>query len=433
MRSQQQPQDDIMQNSFDSVINYIERALSGSLEESAKIYGALIRKRGVASASGLLRGLLIYASSAISIRMLSLCAFALKIADVSDTAWRKRIVASAAWLVFLLNSVLPKPPPQEELSAKKLNVRLIDASDVKAQGDNGMVYRIHMSYNLSAGCMDEIKVTDHHTAESFAHFTIEKDAIYIADAGYGKAKLFSHLVSRQAHAILRITPNLVRFVDQDGQLIEMVNKLDTAKKTMEFNCYMQDGKKAIPVRIIASQLPEDKKPDAIRRKMKKAQKDQRKCKPETLVYAQWVILATSLEEDRFTAEEILAIYRCRWQIELLFKRIKQHFKVTRIRASSEKHAQAVIALWLLIWAIAEHQIVQAERYLFQKEMDMERYSIWTMSSFFFHRVKMMIDSAWATLLDPLLDLEALFHHLKNHKDGRRNQYFDFRRAFSLDA
>jgi len=34
------------------------------------------------------------------------------------------------------------------------------------EGSSGITLRVHMSYNLKVGCMDEIKVTDNHIADS---------------------------------------------------------------------------------------------------------------------------------------------------------------------------------------------------------------------------------------------------------------------------
>ena len=39
-------------------------------------------------------------------------------------------------------------------------------------------------------------------------------------------------------------------------------------------------------------------------------------------YAEYVILFTTVNRHRFKAEELLTLYRGRWQIELVFKRLK---------------------------------------------------------------------------------------------------------------
>src|ERR1700760_2927608 len=54
-----------------------------------------------------------------------------------------------------------------------------------------------------------------------------------------------------------------------------------------------------------------------------SRKDQRKrVDPRTLACADHLILLTSLPPARFTVAQLGALYRLRWQIELLFKRLK---------------------------------------------------------------------------------------------------------------
>jgi len=404
-------------------LQQIELLLPTSLDESAKEQGALIRKRGFKSASSLLKLLLIYAASMMSVRMLSLCAVSLGIADISDSAMTRRLKQSAVWLAYLLDYLLPELP-KEKLDTQRV-IHLIDASNVAEAGSKGKVFRLHTSYNLNIGSMDEVKVTDKHTAESFEHFCIQKNHIYIADSGYGKAKMYDYVTSRGADAIIRFTPNHITLKEDKNKPVDMAQKLDRNKKVIDFTCYAVYNRKLIPVRIIASQLPEDKKADAIKRKKRQAQKEQTKnMRPETLLYAEWVIIMTSLDES-YTAKEVLDIYRSRWQVELLFKRIKQHFKVTKIRPCTQKHGEALVLLWLIIWTFVEKQAYLAERYMLEKEMDMSRYFPWAANSYFFQRTKMLIDSLWATCLDPETDIEIIAKKLLNHKQDRVNKYFQY--------
>ena len=403
----------------------IRSFLPTDLDESAKIYGALVRKRRVKSAFDLLKLMLIYAVSTMSMRLLSLSASSLRVADISDVALCKRFVKSVAWLTFLLNSLLPRPVQKEKYDQRR-TIHIIDGTDFTEAGKSGRVCKAHMSYNLNIASMDEVKVTDKHTAESFAHYTIQVGHIYIADSGYGKAKMYEYITKRGGDAILRFTPSHIKLVDTDGQVIDMTKKLDKEKQIVDFECYALNGKKKLPVRIVASQLPEDKKADAIKRKKRSASKRQTKqMKPETLIYAEWVIILTSMD-GAYTAEEILEIYRSRWQVELLFKRIKQHFKVTKIRPSSQKYCEAVVLLWLIIWSLVEKQVYLAEIHLIEKGIDMNRFSPWVYSSYFFQKIKTMIESLWATILDPITDIETIAEKLQNHKQHNRiNQYFTY--------
>ena len=192
----------------------------------------------------------------------------------------------------------------------------------------------------------------------------------------------------------------------------MVKKLDTADNLVDFKCFVhtQNGNYA-PVRIIASRLPEDKAPLARERKRRKASKNQSQIRTETLVYAEWVILMTSLGDD-YTAEELLKMYRCRWQIELLFKRIKQSLKVTKLRPASLEHSKVTVLMMLILWAITERQVLAAELLLLEKDTDMSLYSKWATSSFCFQKLKAGFGVIMSCLADSLSfqALERLFSH-----------------------
>jgi len=42
-----------------------------------------------------------------------------------------------------------------------------------------------------------------------------------------------------------------------------------------------------------------------------------------LVLCDWLVFATNVPAERLSAPEVWVVYRCRWQIALLFKRAKQ--------------------------------------------------------------------------------------------------------------
>jgi hypothetical protein len=47
-----------------------------------------------------------------------------------------------------------------------------------------------------------------------------------------------------------------------------------------------------------------------------------------LALCDWLVLATNVPAERLTAAELWVVYRCRWQVELLFKRGKQQLRWT---------------------------------------------------------------------------------------------------------
>ena len=70
---------------------YILQKLPQGLDESAKRYGALVRKREIKSGDELIKVLLIYALTNISQRLLAAFACFIGAADISDQAWQKKL------------------------------------------------------------------------------------------------------------------------------------------------------------------------------------------------------------------------------------------------------------------------------------------------------------------------------------------------------
>jgi len=67
------------------------------------------------------------------------------------------------------------------------------------------------------------------------------------------------------------------------------------------------------------------------------------------------LVVTTLPEEHWSDQQILQLYRARWHIELLFKRIKQLLKTQSLRCKTVATAKATITLLLLGWALLEEE------------------------------------------------------------------------------
>jgi hypothetical protein len=80
----------------------------------------------------------------------------------------------------------------------------------------------------------------------------------------------------------------------------------------------------LPCRLVALRCPEEV---ANRRRQKVREYTRRKKgrdpSPEQLRMCGWTVFATNVPVEVLSAKELWLVYRCRWQIELLFKRAKQ--------------------------------------------------------------------------------------------------------------
>lgn len=405
--------------------------LPKQLDELAAQTGAVQRKRGIRSAQDLLKILFLYACSDFSFRILATAACALGISGVSDTAWRKRFLKAVPFLHEILHRMLSSLfTPSDTLFTGVKNVLLVDASTVRQQGADENQQRIHLCYSLNQNRIKQVKVTDHHTAESLTHFSMGKGDLIMADAGYGTARNYIYAQEQQADVILRITPRNFCLYDADGEKISLVSLL---KKAEEQNQEMIDvfgfcryRNKTGYVRVIAQKLPEHQAQKARKRKKRKACKNQNQITEDTLFCAGYMVVITSLGAE-YSGEEILNLYRSRWQVELLFKRVKQSFSITTIKAGNTNYAEALVLLQLILWIIAEHQSFLCERILKEKTERMETiYSTYENCMIAFIQIKTILCLPWGLFID-LAD-EKYFRYLSKQKRWRINQNEAFHTA-----
>jgi len=410
---------------------YEEKILSKlpeNLEETAKKYKAIERKRGIGSAGDLLRILVTYALCNISFPVLSAIAAATGASGISDTAWRKQMRKSVIWLSFLLQYAIGQIIPLKTISTPdNRNVYLIDATQMRRRGKDGKNYRVHMCYDLKRGVMNEVKVTDQHTAESFSHFGIKENDIYIADAGYGRMSQYEYVCSKNADIIFRITPGIFSLFNERGTPVNLFRMIRKAKKLQfDIKCFGKYKGKLIPIRIILSRIPDDKVENALNRRKRRIQKKGTvNPRPQTAEYAKWVVLATSLKSS-FSADAVLTLYRSRWQIELLFKRFKQHLKISHIRKGSDNYALAIVILWLIIWCFVEKDALSIEILFISNGSPYNNISLWRLSSFAFFSFSAVILNPNFFISDNLLFLQ----YFLNISDRNRVNHFAFYHDFS---
>ena len=79
-----------------------------------------------------------------------------------------------------------------------------------------------------------------------------------------------------------------------------------------------------------------------------ASRKQHEIDPRSLIAAEYLVLATSLEEDEFPAEAVLAAYRLRWQIELAFKRLKSLLHIDKLRTKTEAGTRCWLYAHLIV-------------------------------------------------------------------------------------
>jgi hypothetical protein len=295
-------------------------------KEKAKESGALKRLRNFKNSESLLRILLIHFIDGCSLRETAVRARLGKIAKVSDVALLKRLNKSGEWLRWmatqLMHTWVTKFPTN--IFPEQLNVRVVDGSHIREPGSTGSDWRIHYSIKLFSLQCDELKITDVSEGETFKRYSIKKGDLLIGERGYCQRAGIEHVIKSGGYVLVRMNLTNLPLYDKNGRNYNLLKRLRGLKGTMvgDWQVYIQGEEGLIKGRVCAIK----KSKVAAERSRKKCLQENgrkgRKVKPETIEAAGYIFVFTTLTKQMIKPSIVLEIYRGRWQIELVFKRLK---------------------------------------------------------------------------------------------------------------
>ncbi|MBK8535232.1 MAG: transposase [Candidatus Competibacteraceae bacterium] len=100
----------------------------------------------------------------------------------------------------------------------------------------------------------------------------------------------------------------------------------------------------------ALRLPPAQAAEARRRARANAAKKGRPPQARTLIFAEWVLIWTTLPPEIVSTATIMALYRVRWPIERVFKRLKSILNMDHLRARKDSPLAEVYLHGKLLYA-----------------------------------------------------------------------------------
>lgn len=323
------------------------------LEESARRYGAITRRRSVGDASTLLRLAMGYGVCGMSLRQTAAWAEVLGLASISNVALLKRLRGCTEWLGYLIAAKLADTAPAPSISGHGMRIRLVDATTIKAPGSNGTDFRLHLGFDLGRMAIDHVEVTDRRGGESLRRFKYAPGELVIGDAGYAHRPSLYAVTRTGADFLVRHNWWALPLTTPDGEpleVAELVRGLPDAG-ACEFPVLVKAAANgstpAFPVRLILLRKSEAAAERAREKVLRERSRKGRELDPRALELAAYICLVTSLKPEAVTAEEVLDLYRFRWQVELAFKRLKGLLDLGQVPSGDPQLGKTVIFAKLL--------------------------------------------------------------------------------------
>lgn len=322
---------------------YLVTLLPHDLDADARRNGSLRRTREFKNGESLLRTILAYGVTDLSLKGTAAWAASANLANISAPGLFYRLKESVPWLVSLICQVLgdiaANPP------TTGFNIKIIDATAICGPGAKGIDWRVHIMFDLATGRMNSVEITDVHGGEDFEFHPLQKGDLAIGDCAYGKARIIAAAIRKGAHALVRVCPESIRLCDEHRQPVKLRELESRVPQVgaVEFKLMMPEppgkdcpgwrlsqAKSWLPVRVIAARNVDRK--------------------------VIWLLTTT----DRLDVQTIAQLYRLRWQVELLFKRLKSLLELDELPAKTEVPAKAWLLARLLAAALIERLTYERE-------------------------------------------------------------------------
>jgi hypothetical protein len=247
-----------------------------------------------------------------------------------------------------------------------------------SEGTSNSALCIQFEYDALCGKIITMEITDgtrnDQTDAKETVSRVEMGDLIIRDLGYYSLPTLSKFDSAGAFFISRLGASTLIYEpgkEKEISFAKLYNDMSKKKKAYVEIDIIAGKKERIPLRLIASIVPEE----IYQKRLRKAEKNNKErgynTSDDYKARCRFNLFITNIGSDILSAEDILTLYRIRWQIELMFKNWKSVFKIDEIQKMKYERFTCVLVAKLIlivvnlqiIWNIKKHYYAKVKKIL----------------------------------------------------------------------
>jgi hypothetical protein len=337
--------------------------LPDNLDERARQCQFIQRRRALEKSEQWLRLILMHVAGGLSLEQTVLRARELGLGHISAVALFKRLRQAERWLRDLCQHLLEEQ--QRRLGRcgwpSEYQVRAVDATDVQEPGQTGTRWRLHYSIRLPELVCDYYQLTDDKAGEKMGRFEFAAKDLVLADRGYSHRAGAAQVLDAGAALLLRWNPVVFPVEAAGGGAFELLAKLRSLpqRRAGEWKVQFEYQRRIYRLRLCALRKSRVAAERARRKTLRKAQQNGTTAQAWSLELSGYVMVLTSLP-PKYSAGRVLQFYRCRWQIELAFKRLKSLLSAGHVPKNEDQSARAWMQAKILTALLLDRLLLEAK-------------------------------------------------------------------------
>jgi hypothetical protein len=242
-------------------------------------------------------------------------------------------------------------------------IRVIDATDILEPGSSGTDLRLHYALRLPELSCDYFELSDVRGGEKLGRFSFTPGEWILADRGYSHRAGAALVLAAGAELIVRWNWAVFPLEDAHGRPFEPLPACRALKvgEVGHWKVWFRWQGQRHALRLCAlrkSQLATER---ARQKTLRKAQRNgTEEVAPQSLELAGYILVLSSLEPAQLAPRAVLELYRCRWQIELTFKRLKSLMAAGHVPKSDDASAKSWMQAKILTALLIERVLLEAK-------------------------------------------------------------------------